>query len=439
MTKLLAIVKREYTQRVRSRMFIVTTVLLPVGIALFGVLPALVANIELGNPMRIAVIDSTGKLFGRLRSSLEDNKEAAVVPEANPSTPPNRFENKNPRFFLEDAAVGGRSQNDVKAELERRLQAKEIDAFLILPADLLQTGKAQLYRRNTSDLFSTRQIQEALDQSIRELRLIEAHVDSKTMSELARPVIFETTRISGSGSERDSGSGFALVFASGFLMYISVLLYGQVVLGAVIEEKETRIAEVLFSSVRPFTLMIGKLLGVSLVALTQLTIWGVAFGAFALYGVGILASRGIPATIPNIPFSFYVYFALFFLSGYFVYSTLYALVGSLVTTAQEGGQVAMPIILLLVVSFYFFLPVSRAPDSRLSFWLSMIPFFAPVSMLVRIVTQTPPFWQIALSLLIGFVTATLLTWLASRIYRIGMLMYGKRPTIPEVIRWVRQS
>ena len=439
MTKLLAIVKREYTQRVRSRMFIVTTVLLPVGIALFGVLPALVASIELGNPMRIVVMDSTGKLFGRLRSSLEDNKEAAVVPEANPSTPPNQFDNKNPRFFLEDAAVGGRSENDVKAELERRLQAKEIDAFLILPADLLQTGKAQLYRRNTSDLFSTRQIQEALDQSIRELRLIEAHVDSKTMSELARPVVFETTRISGSGSERDSGSGFALVFASGFLMYISVLLYGQVVLGAVIEEKETRIAEVLFSSVRPFTLMIGKLLGVSLVALTQLTIWGVAFGAFALYGVGILASRGIPATIPNIPISFYVYFALFFLSGYFVYSTLYALVGSLVTTAQEGGQVAMPIILLLVVSFYFFLPVSRAPDSRLSFWLSMIPFFAPVSMLVRIVTQTPPFWQIALSLLIGFVTATLLTWLASRIYRIGMLMYGKRPTIPEVIRWVRQS
>jgi len=152
-----------------------------------------------------------------------------------------------------------------------------------------------------------------------------------------------------------------------------------------------------------------------------------------------LASRGIPATIPNIPISFYIYFALFFLSGYFVYSTLYALVGSLVTTAQEGGQVAMPIILMLVVSFYFFLPVSRAPDSRLSFWLSMIPFFAPVSMLVRIVTQTPPFWQIALSLLIGFVTATLLTWLASRIYRIGMLMYGKRPTIPEVIRWVRQS
>ena len=245
--------------------------------------------------------------------------------------------------------------------------------------------------------------------------------------------------MSGSGGGRESGGGFVLVFAGGFLIDLSVLLYGQVVLGAIIQEKETRIAEILFSSVRPFTLMIGKLLGVSLVALTQLAIWGLAFGAFSLYGVGVLASKGIPANIPKIPLSFYVYFALFFLTGYFVYSTLYALVGSIVTTAQEGGQLAMPIILLLVVSFYFFLPVSRAPDSTLSFWLSMIPFFSPVSMLMRIVTQTPPFWQIALSLLIGVATATLLTWLASRIYRIGMLMYGKRPTIPEVIRWVRQS
>jgi len=178
---------------------------------------------------------------------------------------------------------------------------------------------------------------------------------------------------------------------------------------------------------------------VSLVALTQLGIWGLAFGAFALYGVNVLASKGIPAHIPAVPFMFFVYFVLFFLLGYFVYSTLYALIGSVVTTAQEGGQLAFPIIILLVISFYLFLPVSRNPDSTLSFWLSMIPFFAPVSMLVRIVTQTPPFWQIALSLVIGFSTAALLTWVASRIYRVGMLMYGKRPSIPELFRWVRQA
>ena len=193
-------------------------------------------------------------------------------------------------------------------------------------------------------------------------------------------------------------------------MYLAILMYGQIILGAVIEEKETRIAEILFSSVKPFTLMMGKLVGVSLVALTQLAIWG-AFAAFALYGVSLLASRGLKANIPGIPFAHYVYFVLFFLLGYFIYSTIYVLVGSMVTTPQEGGQLAMPIILILVVSFYLFLPVSRSPDSSFSFWVSMIPFTAPVAMPVRIVTQTPPFWQIALSLLIGFGSVVLIMWL----------------------------
>jgi ABC-2 type transport system permease protein len=229
-----------------------------------------------------------------------------------------------------------------------------------------------------------------------------------------------------------------LVFAVGFIMYLAILMYGQVILGAVIEEKETRIAEILFSSVRPFQLMMGKLVGVSLVALTQLAIWGTAFAAFALYGVNLLASRGLKTSIPPVPFSQYIYFGLFFLLGYFIYATIYALVGSMVTTTQEGGQLAMPIILILVVSFYLFLPVSRSPDSSFSFWVSMIPFSAPVAMLVRIVTQTPPFWQIALSLLIGFGTVVLIMWVASRIYRVGMLMYGKRASIPEALRWARQ-
>ena len=440
MTKLLAVVKREYVQRVRARMFIVTTILLPFAMALFGLAPALVLSIEAGNPLRIVVMDGTGKLFGRLQASLKNEKESSASEEVDPTAKTNAIEKaRRQNFILEELPTNGRSADDINADLERRLRAKEIDAYLILPADLLQTGKAQFFRGNTSDLFSTQRIREALDRSIREQRLINAHVDSKTLSDLAKPVELETTRISGRGSERDSGGGFALVFAGGFIMYISVLLYGQVVLGAVIEEKETRIAEVLFSSVRPFTLMMGKLLGVALVALTQLAIWGIAFGALALYGVAVLASKGIPTNIPTVPIIFYVYFTLFFLVGYFVYSTLYALVGSIVTTSQEGGQLAMPIIILLVISFYLFLPVSRNPDSNLSFWLSMIPFFAPVSMLVRIVTQTPPFWQIALSLLIGFASAALLTWVAARIYRIGMLMYGKRPSIPELIRWVRQS
>jgi len=125
--------------------------------------------------------------------------------------------------------------------------------------------------------------------------------------------------------------------------------------------------------------------------------------------------------------------------GYFMYAAIYALVGSMVTTSQEGGQMAMPVVFLLMAGLYLSFAVIRAPNSSFSFWVSIVPFFAPITMMVRIVSQTPPFWQIALSLAIGFATVFLLLWLASKIYRIGMLMYGKKATIPEVVRWIKQT
>jgi ABC-2 type transport system permease protein len=215
---------------------------------------------------------------------------------------------------------------------------------------------------------------------------------------------------------------------------MSVLLYGQFVLGAVIEEKETRIAEILFSSMRAFPLMMGKLIGVSLVALTQLGIWGVAFLIFSAWAAG-----GSSIPLPQIRAMLFVYFVVYFLMGYFVYATVYAVVGSMVTTTQEGGQLALPVVLMLVAGFLLSRNIIRSPNSSLSFWTSMFPFFAPITMLMRIITETPPLWQILLSLGIGIATIVGLVWLASRIYRVGMLMYGKKATIPEVWRWVRQS
>jgi ABC-2 type transport system permease protein len=219
----------------------------------------------------------------------------------------------------------------------------------------------------------------------------------------------------------------------GIWIYMSVLLYGQLVLGAVIEEKETRIAEILFSSMRSFPLMMGKLIGVSLVAVTQMGIWALTFIGLSVWAAG--RSISVPQVAPIV----FVYLLLFFLMGFFIYSTVYAVVGSMVTTTQEGSQVAMPIVLLLIAGFLISFNIIRNPNSPLAFWASMFPFFAPITMLVRIVTETPPLWQILLSLAIGFATATGLIWLASRIYRVGMLMYGKKANIPEVIRWVRQA
>jgi ABC-2 type transport system permease protein len=435
MRKFLAVLKREYIQRVRARMFIVSTILLPVVMSLFGIVPAVILSIDTGGPMRVAVMDQTGKMYGPLEEALATDEPSTDQAEQNRPGP----DISGRAFELEQVASIGPDAASQRSQLDARLRAKEIDGYLILPTNFMQRGQAQFFNNNPGDVLTRRILQSALNRAVREQRLIEAKVDPQTRQGLFQPVNLESVKIGASGEERDSGGGFILVFGVGFIMYLAILMYGQVILGAVIEEKETRIAEILFSSVKPFTLMMGKLVGVSLVALTQLAIWGTAFAAFALYGVNLLASRGLKASIPGIPFAHYIYFGLFFLLGYFIYATIYALVGSMVTTTQEGGQLAMPIILILVVSFYLFLPVSRSPDSSFSFWVSMIPFSAPVAMLVRIVTQTPPFWQIALSLLLGFGSVVLITWLASRIYRVGMLMYGKRASLPEALRWARQA
>ena len=449
MRKFFAVVKREYVQRLRSRMFILVTVLGPVMVSLFGVAPALVLSIRAGGPVRIAVVDQTGKLYQSVYESVMDNagkREStqdpmnANVVNKNASARLEKIgEQQEGSFEMEEVHPGRRSLNEIKQELDERVLAKELDGYLILPANLLEDGKPEYFGRNTGDVFTRKFLQDALSRAVRQQRLAAANIDARIVQQLSEPVQLDTMKVGVSGGVRDSGEGFALVFGAGFIMYLTILMYGQMILGAVIEEKETRIAELLFSSVKPFTLMMGKLVGVSLVALSQLAIWGLAFVAFAIYGVGVLAAKGLPLHIPNVPLVNFVYFALFFLLGYFIYSTIYALIGSMVTTAQEGGQLSMPVVLLPLIGFYLFLPVSRSPDSSFAFWVSMFPFFSPMTMLVRIVTQTPPLWQIVLSLLLGFGTVALLTWLAARIYRVGMLMAGKKATIPEVMRWVRRS
>ena len=274
---------------------------------------------------------------------------------------------------------------------------------------------------------------------MREQRLIDANVDTRTREELFKPVKVQAIKIGAAGQKPDSGEAFGLVFGIGFVMYLSILMYGQVILGAVIEEKETRIAEILFSSVKPFHLDDGQTRGRLVGGADAIDDLGTCVQWFAL--LRRESTRIERRECEHSEYSVFIFHLLWpVLSAWLFYlrDDLRA-VGSMVTTAQEGGQLAMPIILMLVVSFYFVFPVIRSPDSSFSFWVSMFPFSAPVAMLVRIVTQTPPFWQIALSLIIGFSSVLVIMWVASRVYRVGMLMYGKRATPAEAWRWARQA
>ena len=455
MNKLLAIIKREYLQRVRTKFFIIMTVLGPLMLVVFTVVPGLLVGMKTGDT-RIAIVDQTegAKLYEPMRGGLlnpdrdneEDDNKQNMAGSVN-ANQKDRMEKAGKSFTgsfrVEEVKVNGRPLEDLRRELNARIGRDELEGYLVIPSDILTNSKSKpaYYGRNVGDFMTSQQIQSRLNSAVRRQRLLAEGVKVQNVDALSKSVGIATYPVNEKGQEgaEDSGAGFVLVFIIAFLIYMTILLYGQVVLGAIVEEKETRIAEILFSSVRPFYLMLGKLIGVSLMALTQLGIWVAAFGLVAAYVLPALTARGMEVNLPHLPPVFFVYFFLFFGLGYFIYATIYVLVGSMVTTTQEGGQMAMPIVFLLMAGLYMAFPVIRAPNSNFAFWVSMVPFFAPITMMVRIVSQQPPFWQIALSFSIGCVTVVLLLWLASRIYRIGMLMYGKKATIPEVARWVRQS
>ncbi len=449
MSKLRAIIKREYVQGVRSKSFIISTALGPFMMVVFMVVPGLLFGLKTGGATRLAIVDETGRMYERVRESVlqkgvdeEERTARELTPGAagldNPRTQ-KAHEAFEASYRIEQVARDGRPLEAVKAELNRRVLAGELDAYVVLPSDSVQSGAAQFYGRNLGDMLTISRLRNRLSRAVIEQRMRDENIDQRRVGELSEPIRMTTLKIVEGGEEKDSGGSFFLAVGVGTFILIAILMYGQTILSAVVEEKTTRIVEVLFSSVRAFTLMSGKLVGVALVALTQYGVWALVFAAVWLYGASALAASGIDIALPTVAPSFIVYALLYFLLGFFLYATIYAVVGAIVTTEKEAGQIVIPISFLLASAIYMSFPVIRSPNSGFAFWVSMIPFFSPVTMLVRIVTETPPLWQIALSLAIGGATVVALVWLAARIYRTGMLMHGKRATIPEILRWVRQS
>jgi ABC-2 type transport system permease protein len=450
MKKFLAVVKHEYKKIVLKWTFLVGLLLFPFLGALLAVVPAIIFSIK-GEPTRIVVVDGTGKIAPRLKENLsaekleEKAKKAArdakvdlnVSQEEDLKRDTAQFENS---FVFVDYAAEGKTAEQVRADLLQQITENRLDAYLIVPPNFLAKEAVFEFRsRKAGDFITNSSLENALNDAIRSERLAEAKIDEARLKDINQKVDLETKQIDEKGSEKDSGSIFAASFIIGLMIYITLAIYGQAIMGAVVEEKDTRIAEILFSSAKPFELMMGKLVGVGLAALTQLTIWVLSAVVLAGVGVSQMKSAGMDFEIPNITPLMIIYFFIFFLLGFFIYSSIFALIGAMVTSVQEGGQFSLPPIMILLVGYYFSFAVMRDPNSSLSFWVSIAPFFAPITMPVRILAETPPFWQIGLSILVNGLAIAGLVWLASRVYRVGMLMYGKRATLPEVWKWIRQS
>ena len=234
-------------------------------------------------------------------------------------------------------------------------------------------------------------------------------------------------------------AGFFLAYFLFFLLYMVVAIYGQQVLNGVLEEKTSRVVEVIVAAVRPFDLMLGKLGGIGLVGLTQLTIWLASMAALTAPGV-IGAMAWMPGgTLPQVSLAVFAHFLVLFLLGYFFFATLYAAIGAATNNIQEAQQFAGVVVIFLIAPVLLMLPVINDPDSALAVVLSLVPPFTPLLMMLRIAVKMPPAWQIALGYLLTFSFNLFLVWICARVYRVGILMYGKKPTFQELWRWIRYS
>jgi ABC-2 type transport system permease protein len=421
--------RREYLETVRKKSFIVMTILLPTMMVGFTILPSIIASKKSGETQRVVVATADSQ-FG------EDVRDTFMKPAektANPAS--DSDEGASSKSF--DVQVDTNVSPEEEAVLTRKVASHEIDGYLWAPPDAL-AQRELTYRSRASSDFGT---QGALGGAIRQALLRQAFrkhgANAGEIDEALKPVDVETLKVE-NGKVTDSG-GVAIFFTALLLMimlYTTLIIYGMSVMRSVLEEKNSRIFEVLLSAATPKQLMAGKILGAGAVGLTQISIWGL----FAVtLGAGSLISMGGTKFHLSLTPDKMIFFGVFFVLGFLLYASVGAAVGSAVNSEQEAQQFQMLVLMPLIVSMIFMMPVIQRPHSTLATVMSLIPFCTPLLMFIRIIVERPPLWQIALSLVLLMGTIYGMLSLCSRIYRIGILMYGKRPTLPEIVKWLKYA
>jgi ABC-2 type transport system permease protein len=406
------IVRREYLDRVRSKAFLIGTILGPVFMAAMMVVPILMAG-KVGKAQRIAVLDESGALAGPLEAALARHELDG-----------------QPRFVVVPLGAGAAAER--ARALRDDVLAGRLDGYLHVPADALEARAASYYGRTVSNVIDLGLLERAVDEAFVGRRLAAAGVDPALAGELTRGLELKRVRLSATGEREDRGAAMFLSLILMMILYMSVLIWGQQVLTSTIEEKANRVMEVIVSSVPSVHLMAGKLLGVGAAGLTQLGVWAVCLLGASVMGMGAAGGFRMPEVTPLV----LVAFVLFYLLGYLLYASLFMAVGAAVNTSHEAQSLAFPVMAPMILSVMLFMPVLQSPDGRLAVVASLVPFFTPLLMFLRISVLAPPAWQIALSVLLTALTVVAALWGAARIYRVGILMYGKRPTFPELMRWI---
>ena len=438
MGKIGIIAGREFNERVRKKSFIITTILMPIAFVAIMFVPALMMNIQSDDTKEIVVVDQSGTIAEGLQNT------------------------NNLSFTPSDKSVE-----------ELTAEQQDIFGILIIGKDVATNpSNVQLltYESSTINIESeiTEQIREIIESEKLKAYNIE-DIDS-ILEAIQTPISLKVKQLGESGETKESSSmlNIALAYIFGFLIYMFVFLYGNMVMQGVIEEKSNKVMEVMVSSVKPFELMMGKILGIASVAVTQFVIWVVFIlvvggAAMSLFGVGDMMAaasasaamdpaammgtqmpslddetRSILRTVTDPAYLLRILggFLVYFVGGYLLYAAMFAAVGSAVDNEKDTNNLQLPITIPLILAIFVMMSAMQDPHGPLAFWFSMIPFTSPVVMMVRLPYGVPG-WELALSIGLLFVTFIAMVYLAGKIYRVGVFMYGKKPTFAELAKWLR--
>jgi ABC-2 type transport system permease protein len=413
MNKTVAVARWEFIEKVRTKAFIIGLFMTPMILAVFMVLPTMMSKGEQESTKKIGVIDETRMLTGAINDRLQGKY---------------RLDSGLPTYRLIEIMDENREREFLKVIAQARVLEGELEGYLLIPVNVMDSGRVEYRAENVGNVRDQERFSKTLKDIITERRLQQAGYDPLTIKKLITDVDIKTFKISHQGVEKESG--FMETFFTGYI-FIMLLMFlvissGQLLIRSVVEEKSNRIIEVLVSSCSSRELMSGKIIGLSLLGLATIAFW-----------VSILVAVNFAAQIPFVTIDNLLVLLVYFILGYFMYVAIFIAAGSTVSTEQEAQQMTGYVTLLLVLPIAFAVPVMMNPDSMLVKVLSQIPLLTPTMMALRFSVRVPEVWEIILSFITLSLSIAALMWMASKIFKIGILVTGKKPDLKEIIHWLK--
>jgi ABC-2 type transport system permease protein len=410
--KAMRVARWEFMERIRTKSFIIGLFLTPAIMALFFVVPTLLGGaISKQEPVTLAVYDGTGRLMDSIRTVFERSF---------------RLESGKPMYRI-DVVEGTLSPSAAEKFVDERIVADKLEAALLIPPEAFDSLSIDYRSKNVSDIERAARMEQTLSDIIAGYKLSHAGLDPKKVRELNRRASLRTVRVSSEG-EKESGflESFGISYVFLIMLMIMVLGSGQMLVRSMVEEKSNRIVEILVSSCSPVDLMFGKIIGLSMLGLVQVLFWAV-----------ISVTLVLATKLTGLPLENLWLMIAYFLLGFLLYASIFVTFGCLASTEQEAQQMTSYLSILLSLPLVVAILVAQNPNSPLLTALTLFPLLTPSMMILRLPVLTPPLWEIAVSLvlLVGGIVAMI--WIASKVFRIGILLTGKRPSLDEIVRWIR--